>query len=911
MNRLFFLIVFLIPFVSSSQSSISVDSLQPENYRLFSLDHFSVSSISDLNISDQGKLLISGYGGYDYYFGRVNVEGQFDTSFLSMGYGNFDIERSLNTTIKSAVHANGKIFCAGDFKNRFEATYENQTQFFVLNPDGTLNYDNIEEGYVSYDFCEDNETVFDLALDNNENSFLLVQTDSDTSNYENPDVTLVKLDQSGNLDFSFGDNGQLKLDFDTDIPAKLIIQPDGKILFSGYTRVGTSSPYTYKGWIIRLLPNGGFDSDFGNEGVVFHQPFDETMIFDMILQTDNKILVCGKSNAAAYDNHMISRYNTDGSLDNTFASNGTYFKSVSSYNDHAYAITRDEDGHLYSVNYTMLSGGKIQLLKLDSLGSLVQEFANNGILWLDNFNYGSVHGTNMKYLEGKLYLTCRDKRESYSGLPCLIKVDTSGNLDTTFIDTDRVLIYEPDFYQSITNMDLCEDGSVLAIGDSYFDYYNRKRIAFKVKSTGVLDSSFCNNGFHINDTITSEFSYQRIREYDEESFIIMYSDGDKYILLKMKNDGSPDVTFADEGVLIDSFAYRSYGFDLQIKPNGEILVHGTVLLNNENYHAVSLYNQNGQRNVSFANYGIMTSQIESYYSSGSYGGLINDLLVDQDGSFIIFGDHPLKIQRYLENGFLDNTFLFDENTDSLFIYSNIGLIQQDGKIVLVGYPGWYGDQMHVVRFNQDGSRDLTFGDSSVFILEGLPWGCKPLRIMEDENHKLLVMFYLNDCGELEPCLNSRMIRLNIDGTIDSTFNSGDVMDFNSISYTSFNDFLLLPDERIVLGGDSYNDFCIANLSGDFSNDTLVSFKELFVESEYQLYPNPAGDWINIDYLNNNNCNQNGKIEIYNLHGVLVQVQWIDLKNVERIDISDISSGIYLVKLFDDNLNVLSKKLIKL
>jgi uncharacterized delta-60 repeat protein len=76
----------------------------------------------------------------------------------------------------------------------------------------------------------------------------------------------MKLTSNGTVDTTFGANGLVTLDIGAgnDNPRTAIIQPDGRIVVSGHT----SDAGVITTVLFRLLPDGQFDSTFGQNGIV-------------------------------------------------------------------------------------------------------------------------------------------------------------------------------------------------------------------------------------------------------------------------------------------------------------------------------------------------------------------------------------------------------------------------------------------------------------------------------------------------------------------------------------------------------------------------------------------------------------------------------------------------------------------
>lgn len=137
-------------------------------------------------------------------------------------------------------------------------------------------------------------------------------------NFSGSKLTCVKIDTSGDLITSFGQNGISSFDMESDPNTyeevtKAQELSDGKIVLAG--RPGTS--YV----LIRLKADGTADSTFATNGILANIP----SYTDMIVQPTGKILVGGNKQVAQFDWGLsVTRYNTDGTIDNSFNTTGTF-----------------------------------------------------------------------------------------------------------------------------------------------------------------------------------------------------------------------------------------------------------------------------------------------------------------------------------------------------------------------------------------------------------------------------------------------------------------------------------------------------------------------------------------------------------------------------------------------------------
>ncbi len=133
---------------------------------------------------------------------------------------------------------------------------------------------------------------------------------------------IVRYLENGLIDQTFGQNGYAFIPNYFEV-FSCKIQTDGKIVISGYDgHIGFP-----KFCIQRFLPDGKVDNSFGNNGtVITNYGGDENQIHDLAFQSDGKIIVTGETTTYSLNetNFATARYNTDGTLDSAFGTNGKY-----------------------------------------------------------------------------------------------------------------------------------------------------------------------------------------------------------------------------------------------------------------------------------------------------------------------------------------------------------------------------------------------------------------------------------------------------------------------------------------------------------------------------------------------------------------------------------------------------------
>lgn len=197
------------------------------------------------------------------------------------------------------------------------------------------------------------------------------------------DVCLMRVDLNGAIDNNFGINGIITLPIGlarTHLNS-MVIQPDDKILVGGEyfdSNFGFSDVY-----IARFNPNGTIDSNFGINGIVktILNPYYDK-IRSIALQSDGKIVVTGWSQINLSDpDFFLFRYNQDGSLDNTFGTNG--FVRTDYGTDYAEGLIIQNDGRIVVSGYSQSHTEAIYkavVLCYDNTGSLDPLFGTNGMI---------------------------------------------------------------------------------------------------------------------------------------------------------------------------------------------------------------------------------------------------------------------------------------------------------------------------------------------------------------------------------------------------------------------------------------------------------------------------------------------------------------------------------------------------
>ena len=498
------------------------------------------------------------------------------------------------------------------------------------------------------------------------------------------------------------------------------LQSDGKLILGGYFK-------HYTGQVVNNITRI-------NEDETFDETFDAGLgannsINKVLIQPDGKILVGGTfTSFNGLELRGIVRLNINGSLDENFNIGVGANNSVSS-------IEVQPDGKIIVVgDFTSFNGVNCnRVVRLNSDGSVDTSFSTGsganaqvrGIAIQDN---------------GKILLI--GGFSTFNGIQRnrTVRLNTNGTIDNTFLNTTF----------SISSSLLC-----ITIGNEGKIYVAGAGIpnVVRLNTNGTVDNEFLGiNGFLILDIIVQP----------DGKILTFGTSMDRY-----NADGSIDDDFI--AVQPDGQVYSG-----ALKPDGKIVAAGWFLTyNNYSENCIVLLNNDGSRDNSF-DMGGGTGADNTIFS----------ITKQSDGKIFITGrfDHyngvpRSKIARITEDGLLDESF--DPGLGANGVIS-VSALTSDQKLIIAGDFTTYNGAIvnGIARINGDGSLDTSFNTGSGFSTQFSQTQIFSKIIIQEDN-KIVLTGNFNQYNGAEHIL---ICRLNIDGSIDETFNT-DLMPFYTYNHT--------------------------------------------------------------------------------------------------------------------------------
>ncbi|MBK8242021.1 MAG: hypothetical protein IPK88_01235 [Saprospiraceae bacterium] len=352
--------------------------------------------------------------------------------------------------------------------------------------------------------------------------------------------------QSGTLDLSFGVDGFVITNYGkrTDIANGMVIQPDGKILVVGGTSTNGSSPdfamsrYNPNGTLDnsfgvggiflksinspnqitkavnlqkdgkiivglensnleRYLSNGKIDSSFGIYGTVipkFQKNIISSYLSTIITQSDEKIITVGSARDSQFNWIVLNRYNSNGSLDSSFGTNGILITNIRAYSL-AYSVDLQIDRKIIISGVDMVNNkSTILIMRFRTDGNLDSSFGINGILSTSIGTKRDADYTIKVQTDGYIVIAGNSENESEPLYIALLRINSNGSIDSTF-GTNGIIktLVSPKQNTLLRSMTIQKDGKILVSGVSFISP-NFVLFLQRFNNSGTIDSSFGVNG---------------------------------------------------------------------------------------------------------------------------------------------------------------------------------------------------------------------------------------------------------------------------------------------------------------------------------------------------------------------------------------------------------------------------------
>lgn len=368
----------------------------------------------------------------------------------------------------------------------------------------------------------------------------------------------VSFTQSLTLDLSFGNNGYSIIPNTNENIVHAEIEPgnDGKIITSGAT--------SNQNIILRKYSlNGDLDTSFGDNGFVItplmYNSYPRRS--NLKIQSDGKIIVIGSTqntNFFSPVDFLIARYNSNGTLDNTFGEDG-YAVVGTQYKEDGFSVELQADNKIIAIGIKEINQEDFYVARLNENGTLDLGFGKNGVVTISFTEYAALayaRASCVKILpSGKIIVAGTIDTNNFTSSFGMIRLNANGTLDSTLgVNVKRFTNFS---WQDRLNSLVVNNFNIYLAGFSkpgFFDDYTS--LIVRYNTNGNIDTSFGNNGYLNNilfnsDEITSKLMLLpngKLLSFGQTYFNSTY----QLLFSQLNQDGTIDPSFGNNGNFVMS-----------------------------------------------------------------------------------------------------------------------------------------------------------------------------------------------------------------------------------------------------------------------------------------------------------------------------------------------------------------------
>ena len=787
-------------------------------------------------IQNDEKIVVAGPAGGDFLAMRYNSDGKLDNSFGLNGIASADGGYSEEAR-SLAMQSDGKLIAAGS-----------------SNKGGINNFALVRynaDGNKDYSFGNYGTVVTPIGVYAYSNSVKIqgdgkiVVAGSSQQNQGDFEFTLARYNSDGSLDSTFGVNGIVTTTIgNSDSYINSIkIQNDGKIVAAGKSTLGFT--------LVRYKVDGSLDNTF-----VVTTPFgvSDSEARSVAIQQDGKIVVAGDySNGPNNNDFVMARFNSDGNLDSTFGTNGITITPIGEHNDDPNSVIIQNDGKLIAAGFTYNgTDGNFVLVRYNSNGSLDDSFGNNGIKITVLENSDERAYAVAKFGNGKIIATGSTYSDANGDNSITTRYNTDGSLDNTF-GTNGIVVTEVNYsseYTTSAALQKNNDKEKVVTLCNIFSSNNNDFALSRFNPDGSPDNTFGINGkivTSINDSSSEDMGAIAIQ--NDGRIVVTgttyFENGPHSVAVCFTSDGSLDNAFGMGGISqLPASSSIDHVYSIALQDDGKIIASGYSYSGNSAGFAALRFNADGSFDNTFGPEGIVIIPIGTSFSIASASAIQDDGKILLAGYYRDENKDNFALARCTLEGKLDSTFgvggivttSIGSSTNRCYSIQ----LQNDGKIIAAGsYGNTNNSEIALVRYNSNGSLDSTFGTNGTVFTPTADSSSIAYSVKLQDDGKIVVGG--SDGGAY------LTLRYNNDGSLDSTFGlNGIKTDKYGAFYNIIKSIAIQKDGNIIAAGTSINQDetisvnTIIRYTGD-KTTSITPDKTKQIPTSFSLlqnYPNP-------------------------------------------------------------------------
>lgn len=484
-----------------------------------------------------------------------------------------------------------------------------------------------------------------------------------------------------------------------------------------------------------------------------------------------------------------------------------------------------------------------------------------------------------------------------------------GSFDASFGTNGKVITTVG---SNLNDMVLQPDGKIVAIGDIAPAGTNDQFVVARYMPNGSLDTSFGTNGSLKTLYGAKCGAWSVVLQADGKIVVAGYtsvatnnSGHRDAMIVRYNTDGTPDATFGVQGIKILPFTDSGKATTVDIQSDGKIIVGGQL----GGKFLVARLLENGDLDVSFNTVGYTTySKFNGYYEVGA-------IKVLNDGKVLVAGrgDSIFVVVKYNQDGSSDTSFGNEGFVDPAGITATPAIIYNmltlsNGDFIVAGGAMYSGKYMGVmVKFNSIGALVTTFANNGVLITDVSAGTSTQAIDVVTFNDKIYAGYSSGPTTNYD----FRLSAYSMDGALDTTFGDQGSIQFYFGSAT-VHDYLhsvvMQPDGKILMGGRSATGgFSLARIA----SGVLGTHQFSAGANTFGVYPNPVTAQSKL--ITNLSSGGRYALGVYDIQGKLIadlgETDFTAGATETIIALPVLSQGVYFLTISASGKEVKSLKLV--
>lgn len=493
---------------------------------------------------------------------------------------------------------------------------------------------------------------------------------------------------------------------------------DGKLLVLGTYFNG----FTDKWFLARLQPDGEYDLGFGQGGKCKLEFTQYESVEEFEVSADGKIYLLLYSKVGSRLNSWnLLRFTNDGRRDTSFGENGIFFKDIfpelSTIGEHIYMPLSFVVLNNSQLCLLLQASSATYLVRLNDSLHIDRAFGDSGIVKINTPGIGKM----ALDPSGNIFVAIGGDWACH-----VSKYDPNGKLVPSFMQK-LIKTNETVYVTSITQKpQFAPNGTIVLVGN-----YKSNHV-FRLKSNGILDSSFNDNGL----IYLGDISIQNLRIDNNSNIIACSQIGDmdnvKTVIHRILANGKIDLTFTNDlwrkNYYYNRFGIQERGFSVEISNDNSFYVLGERLAEDHYNASILKLKSDGSVDSSFQNYGL------AQYTLGTAGAGFNVVRTDKNKKHLIAGvlhkGRGYKFAFFMRlgsDGTIDSSFAnngwisYDFGVENQEHHNNTisdCYIDHLNRIVFAGFCRDMPNKQKglIGRINSDGSIDTSFIHKGYYLL---------------------------------------------------------------------------------------------------------------------------------------------------------------------------------------------------